>query len=288
MISPIIPIVAGMVLGLIYMLMSLGYSLIYGVMKIANLVHGGFVVIGSYLLYFFYTQLGVGPFVGMALTLLTAFLIGIVFEEYLIRPIRKVEVIVLSFTLAVAVLLEQLPLAIWGPWYLRVPSFTYTTIEVGGVIILGQQIISVFIVVAIVSALWVFLMKTKLGKAVRMVAEDPELALLSGINVENIYRLTYGVGTVLAASGGVLLAPLYGIFAPMEWTFLLKAFAIVMLGGMGSFGGAVIGALTLGLTESLFGVYVSSAYKDVIYYIVILLVLIVKPSGLLGKVVERV
>lgn len=285
---PLSIVIGAITLGFLYALMAMGYSLINGIIHITNLAHGHIIIIGSYLLYLFIIQVGLNPIAAVLGTVSVAFVLGMIFDTALFKSVRASPEAILLVSVGLAVLIDQMMLIIWGPNQLTVPRFINFPIEIGGVSVDSQRLSSVIVVLVILSILWLFLKKSKQGTALRMVGDNRELAMLSGINVEKIFKLTAGLATALAACGGCLLAPLFGMIPETGWTYLIKSFAVVLLGGTGSLFGSMIGGLVLGSTETLFGFYISSAYEDVVFFVTILVVLSVRPSGLFGRRTERI
>lgn len=274
---------SGLLLGGIYALMGLGLSLTLGVMRIVNLAHGVFYTLGSFVMYSFMVQAKVNPFVALFFTFIIIFFVGILIERVMLRPIRESEMNIMIVTFAFAIFAEQCIRLGWGVMYRSTPPFLKGELKLGQVFLDYQRILAFAIGMAIIIGLVVALKKTKLGKATRMVQQDYQMAMLLGINVNSISMLVYGIGVGLAALAGCLLAPLYLIFPAMGWTPLGISFAIVILGGMGSILGTVIGGFLFGLTTLLTSYYISSGMVNVVPFLAMIITLLIRPRGLLGK-----
>lgn len=274
---------SGLLLGGIYALMGLGLSLTLGVMRIVNLAHGVFYTLGSFVMYSFMVQAKVNPFVALFFTFIIIFFVGILIERIMLRPIRESEMNIMIVTFAFAIFAEQCIRLGWGVMYRSTPPFLKGELKLGQVFLDYQRILAFAIGMAIIVGLVVALKKTKLGKATRMVQQDYQMAMLLGINVNSISMLVYGIGVGLAALAGCLLAPLYLIFPAMGWTPLGISFAIVILGGMGSILGTVIGGFLFGLTTLLTSYYISSGMVNVVPFLAMIITLLIRPRGLLGK-----
>jgi branched-chain amino acid transport system permease protein len=251
-------ILSGFLLGGTYALMAVGLSLTLGVMHIINLAHGLFYTLGSFIIYTLVVQPKVNSFLALILTFIVVFLVGLIIERILIRPIRDSHLNVMIATFALAIFGEQCIHLGWGVKYLSAPPFIKGEFQIGQVILDYQRLLSFAIGMALVAILAIVLKKTKLGKATRMVQQDREMAM-------------------------VLLAPLYLIFPAMGWNPLLISFAIVILGGMGSIGGTVIGGILFGLITLLTSYFISSGMVNVVPFLAIIATLLIRPSGFFGK-----
>jgi branched-chain amino acid transport system permease protein len=276
-------ILSGFLLGGTYALMAVGLSLTLGVMHIINLAHGLFYTLGSFIIYTLVVQPKVNSFLALILTFIVVFLVGLIIERILIRPIRDSHLNVMIATFALAIFGEQCIHLGWGVKYLSAPPFIKGEFQIGQVILDYQRLLSFAIGMALVAILAIVLKKTKLGKATRMVQQDREMAMVLGINVNLISMVVFGLGAALAAAAGCLLAPLYLIFPAMGWNPLLISFAIVILGGMGSIGGTVIGGILFGLITLLTSYFISSGMVNVVPFLAIIATLLIRPSGFFGK-----
>ncbi len=276
-------LVSGFFLGGIYALMACGLSLILGVMRIVNLTHGCFFTLGAYILFSFILRANVNPFIGMFFTIIVLFFIGSILEWLIIKRIKYSEINMMVLTLALAIAGEEFIRIAWGPKYLHIPPLIEGEFRLGHIYMSNQRILACFIGLFMLFLLMLFLKKTKTGKAIRMVQQIPETAALMGINVRTISMVVFGLGVVLAGAAGSLWAPMYIIYPAMGWTPLLISFAIVILGGMGSLGGSILGGFLFGFATLLTSMYISSGLVNVIPFITLFIVLLIRPTGFFGK-----
>ena len=276
-------LVLGTIWGAVYSLIAVGFTLIFGVAGIINLSHGAFYMLGAYLAYTFMTLLKINVLLSAVMAVGAVALIGMAIDHFGIRPLRERHAYVLILTLALALFFQELMYGIYGPYGKPVQSFVSGEIVLGGVHISSQKLITLFVALAFVALLWFFIKKTKTGKSISAVAQNKDAAILVGIQYEKAYRMTMGISAALAAVAGVFISPILEA-VPTMWAFpLFKAFAIVIIGGLGSLEGAIIASLLLGYSETLVSILISANYSDMVYLIAIILVLVLRPTGLLSK-----
>jgi branched-chain amino acid transport system permease protein len=278
-------LVNGLASGCMYAIIASGLTLIWGTMKMLNFAHGEFYMLGGYSLFFASTSLGVPLYLCFFITVAAVFFFGVIAERLIIHPLLDRpgwELSPLVVTVGASIFLQNLALRLWGERYKNVPYFFDGTQEVLGFRMANQRIF-IFIVTALVMfGFWIFIKKSKFGFALRATAQERDSALLVGINVRKIYTLTFGISCALAAVAAVLLAPIHSVNPWMGANAVLKGFITVVLGGLGSFGGAIIGGMILGIAESVAVIVFSSEWKDVVSFGIFILVLIFKPAGLFG------
>ena len=276
-------IVLGTIWGAVYSLIAVGFTLIFGVAGLINLSHGAFYMLGAYLAYTFMTLLKINVLLSAVMAVAGVALIGMAIDYFGIRPLRERHAYVLILTLAFALFFQELMYGIYGPYGKSVQSFVVGEIVLGGVHISYQKLITFFVAAAFVILLWLFIKKTKTGKSISAVAQNKDAAILMGIQYEKAYRMTMGISAGLAAIAGVFISPILEA-VPTMWAFpLFKAFAIVIIGGLGSLEGAIIASLLLGYSETLVSFLISANYADMVYLIAIILVLVLRPTGILNK-----
>ncbi len=275
--------VNGVLIGGLYALAALGLTIVLGVMRVINVSHGAFYTLGAYFTFLFSIMLGFSYITSFLLSAALVFAIGVVYERLLIKPIRKEELNVLILTFAGAFVIEEIVKFAFGPRYRNIPPYLSGTVTIPGGSVDVQRVLSFAIAIAIVALLFAILRFTKIGKAMRMVAEDEEVAGILGINVERVQMFSFGFGAMLAASAAALLSPIYLLYPSMGWDPLLKAFAIVIFGGMGSIPGTVLTGIIFGVAEVLTGYYISPTWKTVVPFILLILIISVKPTGLFGE-----
>ena len=285
-------LINGLRTGSIYALIALGYTMVYGIAKMINFAHGDIIMVGAYALYVFFTLLGLPVPLTIILTIIFCAVLGIVVEKVAYKPLRNAQPLAVLITaIGVSYLLQNLSLLIFKatpiPFgsLIKVPSVTIAGIHVSGITI-------VTLVVTIVSMiiLTLFINKTKAGRAMRAVSEDKGAAELMGISVNKTISMTFAIGSALAAVAGLLYISQYESLMPTLGALPgIKAFVAAVLGGIGSVPGAMLGGIILGIIESLSKAYISTQLADAIVFGVLVIVLLVKPSGLLGKLkIEKV
>jgi branched-chain amino acid transport system substrate-binding protein len=278
--------VSGLLNGGIYALIGIGLTIIFGVMRIVNFAHGAMVMAGMYATYFLFEHVGVDPFLSLIAVMPAMFLFGVLIQKWLIAPILKApELNQILLTEGISMVMINLALLIFTANYLTMStSYAGAALRLGAISVSLPQMGAFLIALAITGSLYLLLMRTELGRQIRATAQDAVAAELIGINVGRIRAMTFGLGAAAAGAAGSLLMPIYYRVDPYAGSpFGLKSFVVVVLGGMGSVTGALIGGMLLGLVESLGAVYISAGYKDAFGFAIFLLALTLKPSGLLGK-----
>ena len=274
----------GVMLGSTYAIVALGLTLVYGILQIPNFAHGHMYMLGAYVCFFLITVFGLGYWPALVATAILLAVAGIVLERLAYSPLRK-QPHISSFisALGALIVLENGVIALWGPQGQRIPNPYPGIIEVFGITMSQQRLLVIAAAVVMIVLLQLFIKKTTLGSTIEAVAQNPEGAKLVGINVKLVSSLTFAISTGLAAIAACLVAPIFMISPSMGAMLGMKAFVIVILGGLGSVPGAIVGGLILGLIEALGGGYLSAAYKDVFAFGALVLILAVKPTGLFGK-----
>jgi branched-chain amino acid transport system permease protein len=277
-------VISGLVSGSIYALLAIGFSLIFGVARIVNIAHTAFYMVAAYGIYFGTHQLGFHPLwcILASVVIVTGF--GLIIYKFFIDPIREHEAAVLISTIALAMAMQEIMLLLFTGSYLSVPALIGGFFTVFRVKVFYQQLLTFGLVLFILAALWVLLMKTKLGLAIRSTAQDREVANLMGINESRAAMLTMGITVGLAGLAGAVVVPLT-ILDPFMWMHpLIMMMAVVVLGGLGSLKGSFVGAYILGFAESLvvFLIPKGAFLKGSVALSVMILVLLIRPEGLFG------
>ena len=278
-------LISGILIGGVYALIGIGLTIIFGVMRIINFAHGDLQMVGMYLTYYVFVLLHIDPFLSIVITIPLMFAFGALLQKVFINPVLGAlpqNQILLTIGLGL-IMSNTVMLAFTSDYKILTTTYSSSSMKLGGISISTPLLISFAITAAITGALYWFLLKTDTGQAIRATAQDREAARLMGINVARMSIIAFGLGSALAGTAGALIAPTYYIFPQVGSTFTLKAFVIVVLGGMGSVVGATLGGVLIGIAESVGGVYFGGGWKDVIVFVLFLLVLLFKPSGLLGK-----
>ncbi|MGD9818308.1 MAG: branched-chain amino acid ABC transporter permease [Desulfomonilaceae bacterium] len=275
----------GVMLGVNYALIALGLTLIFGILGIVNFTHGEMYMLGGYVAYYFFGHFGLNFFVTLVLSAVIVGALGVILEKFIFRPLTKrpkLELTSLIAAVGLAWVFQMLAIIAFGDLDKNVPSAFKGIIRMSGVVITVERLATIIIGLSLVGLLNVFLLKTKTGMTIRAVAQDKEAAALQGVSVDRITALTFGIGCGLAAISGALIAPIFGISPNMGGEVILKAFLVVILGGMGSVPGAMLGGLVLGFVESFGCLFFSVPTVMVLTFSIIILILILKPKGLLG------
>ena len=277
-------LVSGLLLGGIYGLVSIGLNLIFGVVRIVNFAQGEFIMIAMYGAYLCFALFGLSPYLSVLVVAPAMFVFGLAVQRLLLQPLRDEPLMQVFATFGLLILLQNVVLAATrGEGMSLAVSASRTVVDLGIARVNAGRLVVFAVTVLITLALSLFLRRTMAGKAVRAVIQDRDGARAMGINVERTYLVVFATGAALAGLAGCLLAPIYTLSPYIGGNFILAAFAVVVLGGMGSILGAYIGGLGVGVVESLAGYYVDPGIKQAIWFVIFIAVLNVRPSGLLGQ-----
>ncbi|MCR5273596.1 MAG: branched-chain amino acid ABC transporter permease [Lachnospiraceae bacterium] len=287
--SFVLYLINGISLGSVYAIIALGYTMVYGIAKMLNFAHGDVIMIGSYVSFITFSQMGVNPIVSVVMSMVVCTLLGVVIERVAYKPLRKATspLAVLITAIGVSYFLQNAALLIFGAnpvSFTSVVTLSPLKLAGGDLVISGTTIVTIVLCLIIMGCLMIFIKKTKAGQAMLAVSEDKDAAQLMGINVNATIALTFAIGSGLAAIAGVLLCSAYPTLTPYTGSMPgIKAFTAAVFGGIGSIPGALIGGILLGVIEILGRAYISSQLSDAIVFAVLIVVLLVKPSGILGK-----
>ncbi len=282
----------GISLGSVYAIIALGYSMVYGIAKMLNFAHGDVIMIGAFISFSATQYWNLPPLVSVVMAVIVCTVLGIVIEGLAYKPLRKAtSLAVLITAIGMSWFLQNVALLIWGAnpkSFSSVISVPSLELFGGQLHVTGETIVTISANIIIMIALTLFTGKTKMGKAMRAVSEDKGAAELMGINVNATISMTFAIGSALAAIAGVLLCSAYPVLMPTTGSMPgIKAFTAAVFGGIGSIPGALIGGLLLGLIEILGKAYVSTELGDALVFAVLIVVLLVKPTGLLGKKIHE-
>ena len=275
----------GTVIGVIYALMAIGLTIAFGIMNVGNFAQGEFYMLGAVATFFLVSLLKLNYFISLLISGIIIFALGVIVEFLTIKPLqlRGFMPVILS-TLGLSVFFQHLALILWGPVPRSIPAplskkpFCFFEIY-----ITPQRVLVLVGGVLIIAAVYLLIKKTKVGMAMRAVAKDSNTASLMGINIRRIYLFSFGLSCALAALAGGLIGPLYTISPMMGEVPVIKAFSVVIMGGMGNVQGAIVAGFILGVVESLGAGFISTSYKDAIAFGIMILVLLFRPEGIFGK-----
>ena len=279
-------LVSGLSLGSIYAIIALGYTMVYGIAKMLNFAHGDVIMIGGYVCFFASQRFGLPPILGVILAMIACTLLGIIIERLAYKPLRSApSLAVLITAIGVSYFLQNAAQLLWTSNPKVFASVVGSgSINLGGLTISHVTLLTIVVCLVIMVGLTLFVNKTKMGKAMRAVSEDKGAAQLMGIDVNTTISLTFAIGSGLAAIAGVLLCSAYPTLMPTTGSMPgIKAFTAAVFGGIGSIPGAFLGGILLGIIENLAKAYISTQLSDAIVFAVLIIVLLVKPAGLLGK-----
>jgi branched-chain amino acid transport system permease protein len=276
-------LIYGAVISSIYALLAVGFTLVFGVARILNLAHGSFYALGAYGVYTLTANLHAPLWLAAIVSVLCVGVLGMVIERILVRPLRRSMLAVLLITLAVALMVEQILLLTFGSEARNVPSLVDATYHVFGIDISAQRLLALAGGVVVLAGLWAFLQFTRLGTAILAVSQDAEAAQYMGIPSDRMYSIVMGVSAAIAALAGVLVAPFQSVIPSMGLLPLVKAFAIVIVGGLGSIAGSILGALLLGYSETIIAFKISIEWSQIVSVAAVLIALVLRPAGFFGK-----
>ncbi|MCX6009080.1 MAG: branched-chain amino acid ABC transporter permease [Chloroflexi bacterium] len=278
-----------LVTGGVYALLAVGFSLIFGVARMINLAHTAFFMLAAYGMFFCSYQLGLDPISSIILSIVVTTLIAVASYKLFIDRVREHQVTVLLITIALAMVFQELMLLAFTATFREAPTLIPGYLEVLGVRITYQRLLSVGIVLVVLLCVWAVLSRTKLGIAIRATAQDAEIANLMGINVSRILLITMGIAAALAAVSGIVVAPLWVVYPYMWLSPLVMVMAIVTLGGLGSIKGSVIGAFIIALVETsvVFLIPAGAFLKLAFALLAMVIILVVRPEGLFGVIFEE-
>lgn len=286
-------VVNGLIISIFYALAALGLSLIFGVLKIVNFAHGELYMIGGFVYYVVASLLGVPPVAAVLVAFVVLFVLGVGIERLLIRPIydgkvERADEYAIMITFGLAILLQNVMLGVFGPWTKRPDAIFAGRIRIGELIIGGDRLVAAGAGLLLIAGVIFLLRRTWAGKAIRAVSQDRETAAVVGIDAKLTGSLAFGLGSALAGAAGALIGPIFLVHPTMGVIPVIKAYVIVVLGGLGSVPGALVGALILGQVENLATVLIPDttralAYKDAYGLLLLVVVLLFRPQGLFGE-----
>jgi branched-chain amino acid transport system permease protein len=275
----------GILLGGLYACIAIGFSIIWGVMNLINLAHGSMIIVGAYVTFMVSSYTGIDPFLTLPLSGAVLFAIGYALQKMLINFVIEASIFMtLIFTFGLDMLMTNVNVALFTADVRSIDvSYVHQSFEIAGLTFAYGRTLVFVIAVALTIGLDIFLNRTRVGRAIKATSFDREAASLAGIDVANVYALTFGIGAMMAGVAGSLVAVLYSFSPVMGDTFTMKSFVIVVLGGLGSIPGAIAAGVVLGVVENLASLLLDPGYRETIGFGFLLLVLVARPRGLLGK-----
>jgi branched-chain amino acid transport system permease protein len=275
-------IISGILAGALYAMVALGLALIYGVMRVINIAHGPLLMLGAYTTFFLYSAFGLNPYLSIPVTMAVLFLVGIGLQRTLVfRVVDAPELSSLLLTFGVSIALVNLAqLAFTSD--LRAVEYLTGSLPLGPFAISKTRLVAFVFAAAVTALAFLFLQRTRLGKAIRATSQHREVAMVCGIDVQRVHLITFGLATALAAAGGALLAVIVAIQPEMGQIWTFKSFLVIVLGGAGNYPGALLGGMLLGLIEQGASLFLTTQLSEVVAYLLLVVVLLVRPTGLLG------
>ncbi len=275
-------VISGLLAGALYAMVALGLALIFGVMRVINVAHGTIMMLGAYTTFWWFHLLGVNPYVSLLASMPLLFLVGAILQRTLVaRVVDAPELSSLLLTFGISIALVNLA-QLGFTSDLRSVEFLTGAFLVGPFAFSKARLVSFAFAVAITLLAYWFLQRTKLGKAIRATSQSSEVAMICGINVGRIHLYTFGIASALAAAGGSLVAVILAIQPEMGQVFTFKSFLVIVLGGAGNYPGALLGGMLLGLVEQLSSLFLTTQLSEAVAYVLLVLVLLLRPTGLLG------
>jgi branched-chain amino acid transport system permease protein len=276
-------VVNGLILGMLYMLVAVGFTMAFGMMRVVNFAHGEFYMIGAYTSFFLVTLWDVPFLAALVLAGLATAALGAVLERVLFQRFYGDELNGMIVALGLSIILQNVALSLWGPTARTLQSPYSGVVDVGSLMLSQERLFALACALVIFLAFWAVMMRTQIGRAIRAIAQDKEVALMQGVRANRIYPLAFAIAVGLAAVSGALMAPIFSVSPYAGVAPMLKAFVVVILGGLGSIPGAVVGGLLLGLVESLAGTLLGAMTADILQLALVIGILLFRPWGLLGR-----
>jgi len=275
----------GLLVGGIYALISIGLCLIFGVLEIVNFAHGEFLMLSMYATYWLFHFYGLDPYLSLLIVIPLFFFVGLAIQRIIFQPILEAPLLSQIFAaVGLSVVLQNAALLFWKADYRTVKTaYSATVVNIGNLMVSFPRLIAFCVALGVIIALFIFLKTTYTGKAIRALAQERRASMLMGINIYRTYQFAFGIGIACAGVAGTVLMPIYYTFPTVGALFVLTAFVVVVLGGYNSLTGALIGGLIIGIVESFSGFFISPHLKEAIYFVIFILILLFKPTGLFGR-----
>lgn len=274
-------LINGLTLGSIYILVGIGLTLVFGILHIPNFAHGALYMVGGYVTLMAMSALGVPYLFAIILSIFTVAFLAVLMERFVFHPLRKAPPIHDKIAaIGIMLFLESLVVVVWGTEYRKMATPFDDVLSIGSITITSQRILVIFTAIFVVLLLYLFLRKTMIGTSIRAMAQNRDGAFLVGVNANKVAMMTFAISGGLAAIAASISSPLNLVFPAMGHLVIMKAFIIVIIGGMGSIPGAIFGGYLLGITESLGATYISNDYKDLLAFLLLIAIMTIRPRGL--------
>jgi branched-chain amino acid transport system permease protein len=275
-------VVSGILAGALYAMVALGLALIFGVMRVINIAHGPLLMLGAYTTFFIYQGLGLNPYLSVPLTMLVLFVLGMLLQRTLVfRVVDAPELSSLLLTFGISIALVNLAQLAFTS-NLRAIEYVTGSYMVGPLALSKSRLIAFVVAAALTGLAFLFLQRTRLGKAIRATSQSREVAMVCGVDVRRIHLMTFGVAAALAGAGGALVSVIVAIQPEMGQIWTFKSFLVIVLGGAGNYPGALLGGILLGLVEQIASLFLTTQLSEAVAYVLLVVVLLVRPTGLLG------
>jgi branched-chain amino acid transport system permease protein len=276
-------LIYGAVTSAIYAMLAVGFTLIFGVARVLNLAHGSFYALGAYGAYVLTSIVGLPLWLAAILSVIGVAVFGVLVEKILIRPLRYSQLGVLMITLAIALVVEQTLFLTFGSEYRNVPAFVEAKVNIGGVDVASQRLLALVVAGVSIAVLYLFIQRTRLGSAILAISQDADAAKYMGIPSDRIFSLVMAISAALAALAGIIAGPFLSVQPSMHLLPIVKAFAIVVVGGLGSIPGSILAAFMLGYAETIVAYEISTSWTEIVSVLATLLMLVFRPAGIFGK-----
>lgn len=275
-------LISGVLAGAVYALIALGLALVFGVMGVINISHGALLMLGAYITYWLFTLVGMNPLLSLAVSMPVLFVVGMLIHKYMIdRVVDAPEMTSLLLTFGISIFIANMAMYFWTSDFRSVPYMT-GSVRMGELAFSKPRTVSFVLALCITVSAFLFLKKSRLGKAIRATTQNRDVAMACGINVRRVFMISFGLGAAFAAAGGTLASIMFSIYPQMGDLYTVKSFAVIILGGAGNYPGAFLGGIILGLAESLGSFFLSAKVSEAIAYVLMIAVLLLRPQGLLG------
>ena len=275
-------LVNGLTMGMMYVLIALGLTLLYSIMHIVNFAHGEIYMLGGFVSYYLVTRLGFNYFVSLPLTMVVLFVVGIIMEKLFFSRVRGNFMHCLLITLGISLIFQSLGWTFFGTEDVTVPSPISGVFRIGTIFIPKQRLLSALIGLALVGLLYLLITKTKIGRHMRAIEQDSEASELFGVSINLVNMVALGIGFALAAIGGALIGSIFVLNPSIGLVPMLKAFVIIILGGLGSIGGCILAGLLLGIIDSVIATLLGANLAYVVAFAILILIIIIRPRGFFG------